>query len=90
VCFAYVDFDFYEPILTTLRLLRPRMTVGATVIVDDYGFFSAGAKTAVDEFMAEVNGQFELTVPLKCATAITPFCILRRVSVSSSASADGA
>jgi len=79
VCFAYVDFDFYEPILTTLRLLRPRMSAGATVIVDDYGFFSAGAKTAVDEFVAEAGGEIELTLPRPCAAVVTPFCILRKI-----------
>jgi O-methyltransferase len=78
VCFAYVDLDFYEPILTTLRFLRQRMPVGGTVVVDDYGFFSAGAKAAVDEFMVEAAGEFEMTLPLKCAAETTPFCILRR------------
>ena len=79
VCFAYVDFDFYEPILVTLRLLQQRLPVRGTVIVDDYGFFSSGAQTAVDEFVAETRGQYEMTLPLKCAAVVTPFCILRRV-----------
>jgi hypothetical protein len=78
VCFAYVDFDFYEPILTTLRFLRTRFPLGGTVIVDDYGFFSSGAKTAVDEFVAEASGEFEMTLPLKFAATSTPFCILQR------------
>jgi hypothetical protein len=84
VCFAYVDFDFYEPILTALRFLRRHLSVGGTVIVDDYGFFSAGAKTAVDEFMAESGTQFEMTLPRKFAAASTPFCVLSRLAADAS------
>jgi hypothetical protein len=78
VCFAYVDFDFYEPIRTTLEFLRDRIPVGGVVIVDDYGFFSSGAKTAVDEFMNNVGKQFSMILPLECAAVSTPFCILRK------------
>ena len=78
VCFAYVDFDFYEPIRTTLEFLRDRLPVDGIVLVDDYGFFSSGAKTAVDEFMAKANKQFSMTLPLACAAVSTPFCILRK------------
>lgn len=78
VCFAYVDFDFYEPILTTLRFLRQRLSVGGVVVVDDYGFFSSGVKTAVDEFAAEAGNEFEMTLPHKFVATSTPFCILRR------------
>src|SRR5450432_2735554 len=52
VCFSYVDFDFYEPIKIALEFLHERMPVGGHIVVDDYGYFSAGAKTAVDEFVA--------------------------------------
>jgi hypothetical protein len=80
ICFAYVDFDFYEPILTTLNWLRPRLAAGGAVIVDDYGFFSSGAKTAVDEFIAGADGELEMTLPLSFAAESTPFCILRRTT----------
>jgi hypothetical protein len=63
VCFAYVDFDFYEPILIALRLLAPRLPIGGRVMVDDYGFFSAGAQAAVDEFMQESGGSFDRRLP---------------------------
>lgn len=53
VCFAYIDFDFYQPIKAALDAVWPRMPIGGQIVVDDYGFFSAGAKTAVDEFIAE-------------------------------------
>lgn len=55
VCFAYVDFDFYEPIKLALEFLHQRTSSGAMIIVDDYNFFSTGPKSAVDEFIKEKN-----------------------------------
>lgn len=55
VSFAYLDFDFYQPIRVTLDFLDERLPVGGMVLVDDYGFFSTGAQAAVDEFVAERN-----------------------------------
>ena len=55
VSFAYVDFDFYEPIKLALEFIDPLCPSGAIIIVDDYDFFSTGAKTAVDEFLQEIN-----------------------------------
>jgi hypothetical protein len=66
VCFAYVDFDFYEPISAALTFLHPRTPSGAIIIVDDYDFFSTGAKTAVDEFLEAKNANetvYDLFVP---------------------------
>lgn len=51
VSFAYVDFDFYEPIKVALDFLDGVTQSGAMIIVDDYDFFSTGAKTAIDEFI---------------------------------------
>ncbi|MFT6286366.1 MAG: hypothetical protein ACJA09_001112 [Alcanivorax sp.] len=68
VSFAYVDFDFYEPILIALRFLDPITPSGAIIIVDDYDFFSTGAKVAVDEFVAQMNAdsvQYRLSIPEK-------------------------
>lgn len=75
VVFAYVDFDFYDPILTTLRFLDARMEPGSVVIVDDYGFFSAGAQKAVDEFVDDTGGRWRRIMPLAPAGK---FCILLR------------
>jgi hypothetical protein len=36
-------------------------TVGGIVIVDDYRFFSTGATTAVDEFIASATGYLPKT-----------------------------
>jgi hypothetical protein len=67
VAFAYVDFDFYEPIKDALYFLDERMLPGAHVVVDDYGFFSEGAQLATDEFVAAMNGKWKLTKPLPLA-----------------------
>jgi len=75
VCFAYVDFDFYEPIKTALESLDARLSEGGFVVVDDYGHFSAGAQTAVDEFVARRPETWTLTMPPDFAGQ---FAILRK------------
>jgi hypothetical protein len=75
VCFAYVDFDFYEPIMIALDILDSRLPVGGIVMVDDYGFFSEGAKTAVDEFVAARELRYEKQPSPEWAGK---FCVLRR------------
>lgn len=63
VCFAYIDFDFYMPILTALNFLAARLPVGGRVVVDDYGYFSSGVQTAVEEFMAAHSDAYALELP---------------------------
>lgn len=77
VAFAYLDFDFYEPIKIGLEFLSRTMPVGGFVVVDDYGFFSEGAQLAVDEFVDASHGQFVRHMPHPAAGK---FCILERVS----------
>lgn len=74
VCFAYVDFDFYEPIAHALEYLDRHLTANGRIVVDDYDFFSTGAKTAVDEFIQR-RPNYELIKPAPFAGA---FCLLRR------------
>lgn len=78
VCFAYIDFDFYEPILVGLNYLADTLAPGGYVIVDDYGYFSAGAQQAVDEFAAAHTDTFTLTLPPKWARH---FAILQKKPV---------
>jgi len=75
VCFAYIDFDFYEPIKIALEFLETVMASGGNIVVDDYDFFSTGAKTAVDEFMASRKESFEFSLPTDSAGH---FCMLSR------------
>lgn len=51
VTFAYIDFDFYEGITDALTFVDQVSGIGTEIIVDDYDFFSSGAKLAVDLFI---------------------------------------
>lgn len=76
VAFAYVDFDFFEPIKAALEFLDECLAVGGTIIVDDYGYFSSGVRLAVDEFREKTSGRYRFELPLACAGH---FCILTRL-----------
>jgi hypothetical protein len=78
VSFAYVDFDFYEPTRVVLEFLDRVISPGATIIVDDYDFFSTGSKAAVDEFIAARRGStdaYHCDVP---STRYGHYAVLRR------------
>ena len=75
VCFAYVDLDLYQPTKLTLEFLNTKLVVGGYIVIDDYGFFSTGVKTAVDEFDRNYPGQY-LKKSIKTETS--RFCILQR------------
>jgi O-methyltransferase len=75
VAFAYLDFDLYEPIRTALELMDPRCRPGSVLMVDDYGYFCSGPRTAVEEFLADRGHRYEL-VPAPPGTG--HFCALRR------------
>lgn len=80
VSFAYVDFDLYEPIKMILQFLCSTLVSGGIIIVDDYDFFSSGAKKAVDEFLDEskINGEkYSLIIPNKI---FGKFSIIRKDS----------
>jgi O-methyltransferase len=76
VCFSYVDFDFYEPITTALNFLHERLPIGGHIVVDDYGWFSSGAKAATDEFVARHSDKYVMSLPLQFAGH---FAVLQRV-----------
>ena len=65
VSFAYIDFDFFEPTLITLEYLHEITQKGAMFMIDDYDFFSTGVKTAVEEFIANHEENYELFLPDK-------------------------
>ena len=46
-----IDTDVYEPAVTILRELYPRIVAGGVLVLDDYGVFP-GETAAVDEFFA--------------------------------------
>jgi O-methyltransferase len=52
ISFAFLDGDFYDSIHDSLKLVWPRLTPGAIVVVDDYQSEALpGAKRAVDEWL---------------------------------------
>ena len=75
VSFAYIDFDFYEPIQVGLEFLKDVLSPGGYVVIDDYGFFSAGAQAAVDEFVQANSDNFTFELPPKWARH---FAIIRK------------
>ena len=75
VCFAYVDFDFYDPIVIALHFLDTVIQPGGFIVVDDYNFFSQGAKSAVDEFYESRKEKYSIDFPVKTKGK---FCILCR------------
>jgi O-methyltransferase len=77
VAFAYVDFDFYDPIKDALEFLDTRMPAGGRIVVDDYGFFSEGAQLAVDQFVAAAGNRYRFEMPLPFAGH---FCVLGKVA----------
>lgn len=52
ITFAYLDGDYYESILDSLRLVWPGLVGGACIVVDDYANEALpGAARAVDEWL---------------------------------------
>ena len=51
--FVHIDVDLYRSTLDCLEYFYPRLSAGAVVVFDDYGFPAArGEKDAVDEFFS--------------------------------------
>ncbi|MGH7196858.1 MAG: TylF/MycF/NovP-related O-methyltransferase [Candidatus Saccharimonadales bacterium] len=51
ISFAFLDGDFYSSILASLRLVWPRLSPGATIIVDDYHTEALpGVRRAIEEW----------------------------------------
>jgi hypothetical protein len=52
--FAHIDVDQYQSTLSCLEFFYPRLSEGAVLLSDDYGWKDCpGVKTAFDEFMAD-------------------------------------
>lgn len=59
VAFAHIDVDWYDPVMTCLQRIWPRLSVGGSIILDDY-FVWGGCTKATDEFLIEITGQYQL------------------------------
>ncbi len=73
VRFAYVDVDLYESTRQALDFLTSAMVPGGVALVDDYGFFSSGAQTAVEEVAARGGWEVRPSEP-----AALHFCTMTR------------
>lgn len=49
VALAHVDVDWYDPVMTCLERVMPRLSPGGAMVLDDY-FDWSGCRKAVDEF----------------------------------------
>lgn len=50
IAFAHIDVDWYEPVYTCLERIVPHLSVGGSVIIDDY-YDWGGCRKAVDEYL---------------------------------------
>lgn len=51
---VHIDVDLYQPTLDAMEFFYPQMSTGGLILLDDYGFQDCpGARTAVDEYMAD-------------------------------------
>lgn len=65
IAFAFLDGDFYDSIHDSLKLVWPRLTKGAVVVVDDYQSEALpGAKRAVDEWLVAHPAHMTVTSSL--------------------------
>jgi hypothetical protein len=72
--FVHLDVDLYAPTYFALQFFDPRLTPGATIVVDDYQVTTClGVKRAVDEFLEKKRRY--AAFPL-----LTGQCVLVRVA----------
>ena len=69
VAFAHIDVDWYEPVLTCLKRVFPKLVVGGSIILDDYHDWG-GCRKAADEYLEGVPGNFSLD-DAACSMIIT-------------------
>ena len=65
VSFAFLDGDYYESVLTPLKLIENRLSPGAIIVVDDYTNEALpGAQKAVQEWLKTHKGTVVTEVSL--------------------------
>jgi asparagine synthase (glutamine-hydrolysing) len=57
VSLAHIDVDWYESVFTCLKRITPMLSVGGTIILDDY-FCWSGCRDAVNEYFLDKNSNF--------------------------------
>lgn len=60
VALAHIDCDWYSSVITCLQNIIPVLSIGGTLIIDDYKYYE-GCKKAVDDFFKDRDGfNFEI------------------------------
>jgi asparagine synthase (glutamine-hydrolysing) len=54
VCLAHVDVDWYDPVLTCLERIVPKLAPRGAIVLDDYDQWS-GCRRATDEYFERVG-----------------------------------
>lgn len=67
IAFAFLDGDFYESIIDSLRVVWPKLTPGAVVIVDDY---QTEALPGVRQALKEWSKDHSFTLQVEASLAI--------------------
>jgi O-methyltransferase len=68
IAFAFLDGDFYDSIISSLRLVWPRMSKGGTIVIDDYKRETLpGVERAVRDFfqgkqVANIRGEHDKAI----------------------------
>lgn len=57
VAFAHIDVDWYDPVMTCLERLIPRLVVGGSIIIDDYHDWT-GCRRATDTYFERSGRHF--------------------------------
>jgi hypothetical protein len=73
VALAHIDVDWYEPVMTCLQKIFPLLSVGGTIILDDYKSWG-GCRKAADEYLDTRRGEFK-TTEVNGAFNITRVCL---------------
>ncbi len=69
ICFAFLDGDYYYSIQDSLRVVWPKLSKGATVVVDDYQNEALpGARQAVDEWLLRHPARLRVEASLAIIT----------------------
>lgn len=56
VAFAHIDVDWYDPVKTSLERIFPYLTLGGSIILDDYHDWG-GCRKATDEYLQGINSK---------------------------------
>ncbi|MDG1050113.1 MAG: TylF/MycF/NovP-related O-methyltransferase [Planctomycetota bacterium] len=54
VVLAHIDVDWYDPVMTCLERIVPRLVVGGSIVLDDYHDWS-GCRRATDEYFDDCS-----------------------------------